>query len=525
MWKIDAPQGNEAAKVKYDIVPYTRGVGLDIGCGMYKVYPHFIGVDNRKQWGDELSPADEYAIRLNIDVQCDAEDLSIFTSNSMDFVFSSHLLEHMEDPKKVLRGWWRVIKPGGYLILYLPHAEFYPKVGEEGANPDHKHDFLPEDIASIMYEINGFNLVVNEDRNDDQEYSFYQVYEKLTAKNTNIISSHDSLIKHTQRAGGKLCCVQRYGGFGDQIQASSILPWLKDQGYHITFMTTPRGHEILQHDPHIDDWIIQDKNQVPMEELHDYWKHWAKKFDRFICLTESVEANLLVMPYRVYYSWPSAARHLMCDVNYLQMVHTIAEVPLPPLPAFYATDKEARKARKFREKIKAPVIMWAIDGSSVHKHWPYMHNAMARILTETNFHIVTVGNEISALLEEGWEDEPRVIRTAGKWSIRQTLTFAAFCDMVIGPETGVMNAVGMMPMPKIVFLSHSSENNFCKYYKNMIGLTPNVDDCPCYPCHKLIYNWESCVRDDTGALCQTKIDLEQFWRAFCFHLENMEKAA
>ena len=86
---------------------------------------------------------------------------------------------------------------------------------------------------------------------------------------------------------GKTVCVCRYGGFGDSIQASNILPELKRQGYHVTFMTTPRGHEILKHDPHIDAWLLQDDDQVPNQELPLYWMAIAKRFDKFI--------NLLVL--------------------------------------------------------------------------------------------------------------------------------------------------------------------------------------------------------------------------------------
>ena len=64
MWRINDPQGAEALKIKYEIVPYTRGRGLDLGCGMWKCYEHFIGVDSLKQWGS-LSPADKYALNLN----------------------------------------------------------------------------------------------------------------------------------------------------------------------------------------------------------------------------------------------------------------------------------------------------------------------------------------------------------------------------------------------------------------------------------------------------------------------------
>ena len=93
---ILASVSDEAAKVKYLIVPYTRGRGLDLGCGPFKAFPHFIGVDNghhAKQFGWQMQP----------DVHVDTcESLPLFASGSMDFVFSSHLLEHTHDTRKAL---------------------------------------------------------------------------------------------------------------------------------------------------------------------------------------------------------------------------------------------------------------------------------------------------------------------------------------------------------------------------------------------------------------------------------------
>jgi SAM-dependent methyltransferase len=40
---------------------------------------------------------------------------------SLDFVFSSHTLEHLDRPWDALSEWIRVLKPGGVLFLYLPH--------------------------------------------------------------------------------------------------------------------------------------------------------------------------------------------------------------------------------------------------------------------------------------------------------------------------------------------------------------------------------------------------------------------
>jgi hypothetical protein len=47
-----------------------------------------------------------------------------------------------------LRAWWDILKVGGHLCLYLPHRDLYPNIGSDGANPDHKHDFVPEDIIA-----------------------------------------------------------------------------------------------------------------------------------------------------------------------------------------------------------------------------------------------------------------------------------------------------------------------------------------------------------------------------------------
>jgi L-rhamnosyltransferase len=53
----------------------------------------------------------------------EATDLGAITSGPYDFLLSSHTLEHCANPLKALGEWRRVLRPGGALVLVLPHKD------------------------------------------------------------------------------------------------------------------------------------------------------------------------------------------------------------------------------------------------------------------------------------------------------------------------------------------------------------------------------------------------------------------
>ena len=72
----------------------------------------------------------------------DAQDLAGVAEDSLDFVHSSHCLEHLRDPAEGLAAWFRAVKPNGFLILTVPDEDLY----EQGTFPstfnrDHKWTF------------------------------------------------------------------------------------------------------------------------------------------------------------------------------------------------------------------------------------------------------------------------------------------------------------------------------------------------------------------------------------------------
>jgi glycosyltransferase involved in cell wall biosynthesis len=59
---------------------------------------------------------------LPVDIVSPGDQLPL-DDNSVDFVISSHVIEHFPDPIKALKEWYRVVKPGGYLYIIAPHKE------------------------------------------------------------------------------------------------------------------------------------------------------------------------------------------------------------------------------------------------------------------------------------------------------------------------------------------------------------------------------------------------------------------
>lgn len=109
---------------------YFVGNGIDIGCGP--------------------DPVSQYAEQFPLMKQVknwdmpdgDAQYLASIADQSLNFVHSSHCLEHMVDPKVAFHNWLRVLQAGGHMIITIPDEDLY----EQGQfpssfNSDHKWTF------------------------------------------------------------------------------------------------------------------------------------------------------------------------------------------------------------------------------------------------------------------------------------------------------------------------------------------------------------------------------------------------
>ncbi len=59
---------------------------------------------------------------LKVDIAAPGDKLP-FKDNTWDFVINSHVLQYFYDPVAAVEEWFRVIKPGGYIFMIIPHKD------------------------------------------------------------------------------------------------------------------------------------------------------------------------------------------------------------------------------------------------------------------------------------------------------------------------------------------------------------------------------------------------------------------
>jgi SAM-dependent methyltransferase len=144
--------GGAACAIFHVALRYCSGAVIDIGAGYWPL-PGSIPVDSERGPG----------IRKTI---------NDFADGSLDSVFTSHCLEHIEDWRSALAEWVRKLRCGGIIFLYLPHAECAIwRPGSPFVGDTHKWIPTPEVVTGALEEL-GCRIVARND-GPDAMFSFY----------------------------------------------------------------------------------------------------------------------------------------------------------------------------------------------------------------------------------------------------------------------------------------------------------------------------------------------------------------
>ena len=108
----------------------------------------------REGWFEKYAPED----RPGLDIGCnddplnwtfrrwdisfgdgDGAELEGVPPETYHTVYASHVLEHIPFHKKAICRWYEVLKPGGHLIICVPHRDLYEKKRFLPSNWNHEH--------------------------------------------------------------------------------------------------------------------------------------------------------------------------------------------------------------------------------------------------------------------------------------------------------------------------------------------------------------------------------------------------
>lgn len=454
-------------EVRWDILKYVSGQGLDLGCGDSRPHDWLVGID-RQPGTTQRGP----------NIIHDITKLDVFADKSQDFVFSSYTLNELQDIPSVLKEWWRLVKDDGYLILYQPVTE----------------TLTPKLVVDAMVPLRPWQFV--EARANGN--AMFHVYRKCSLPTT-----------LDEPKPEKACAVVKLGAHGDALWASSVFPHLKAQGYHTILYTQSTGEAVLRHDPYIDE-IINFENRVPLNDLGELFQWLRLKYgaENTKILIECVEGVSLPSPVKIQYYWPLAAREAMMNFNYLDSHHQVASVPLfPKHMKFYPNDDEKEWANEMRSRLNERLVVIVPNGSGVSKYWPYTNELCKKLLANDDVTVVVLGDRRSLELDE----HENLLFIGQDWDIRKAMTFCQLADVVVGQETGLLNCVGFeKDVHKIVLTSHSSSEQLTRDWVNTdtIRMLP-----PCAGttgCHLLHYDWSHCNKDEAtnSAKCQAMISAD-----------------
>ena len=132
---------------------YCKGIGYDVGCKKKEwAFPNSIPIDL-------TFPDGHHALNLPI--------------KDVDYIFSSHCLEHIVEWVDVLEYWYEMLKVGGTIFLYLPHYD--QEYWRPWNNRKHVNIFTSEIIRDWMISKNFKNIFWGE---RDLNHSFMVVGEK-----------------------------------------------------------------------------------------------------------------------------------------------------------------------------------------------------------------------------------------------------------------------------------------------------------------------------------------------------------
>jgi SAM-dependent methyltransferase len=116
-WLFSAVAHSQYRVTLPPIVKYAAGELIGVGCGDMPFRPYIAGQINHYD-GLDIAPRSP---QLALSYLADIQNMAIVPSNAYDTALCLEVLEHIPDPFRAMGEIHRILKPGGRVIISVPH--------------------------------------------------------------------------------------------------------------------------------------------------------------------------------------------------------------------------------------------------------------------------------------------------------------------------------------------------------------------------------------------------------------------
>lgn len=382
---------SETSKIRDRIWPWVKiGAGLDVGCGTDKVHPECVGFDKQSRSGVTVGSAEKLP----------------FNDNRFDWVYSSHCIEHLDEPEQAISEMIRVLKPDGTLILYLPYKDWYDDVYP---NSWHKHQFRPSDVLEMVKRQWPDVWVVTDElrggprKNDDQEYSFLLILKLMEPK------------------APKKFYIRNWPQLGDTYSLDALI--------HVLHSRYPGCTVHLEHDRFN---VFTDVPGV----VHTP-KIGNVCWDGILCQLPKAQYHDYLRRDRHFYAYP-----IWVAITMGWLMEDDVPADPRPKPLRFTSDEVEWADERAPDK---PFVVLAHHAGWFPRDWyDDRWRCVVQWLTDHGVPVVAVGTRSPGFQMEGFTD------LTGKSTLRQAACLASRARCGVGVDTGMVHVVPMFDVPFLV---------------------------------------------------------------------------
>lgn len=146
----------------YKFIPRDyKAVVCDVGCGTNGDFLHNISENIEKGYGFDMKAQNHISGNIEIRNTSDIQKGLPLSDDTADCVFMLAVLEHLNNPEAMIDEIYRILKPGGILVLTTPTRQarwmlefmaFKLHIINEDEIMDHKHYFIKDEIIKLFNE-------------------------------------------------------------------------------------------------------------------------------------------------------------------------------------------------------------------------------------------------------------------------------------------------------------------------------------------------------------------------------------